>query len=557
MNTMQDAAFSFYLRSHRVNGYTEPGLAMFYGEQLLKNLETLPPATGQRRIALAAGLLRQALLLNPFDRVLRGVVNQLATPAPASEIYTAWLGACNKVLENNEDMFVGEALEQAEAWKQDEDRLLATAMEHESLCLRHACLIKLWELGNLPHFTDGACAIASTEAGPLISGLYAHAAHAAGNPTLCEGLLARALINPLTLNLKAELALAANDGNTARGLLLRSLDALPIQTHILLRLHEISGAPEPASLDAVVGDKRTSVLFYTWNKLDVTMDTLRSLIESDIGNAHIALLNNGSDAFTQDDFAAAVAGVAQGRPVDVIQLPVNIGAPAARNWLWQLEAPSKADYTVFLDDDVFLPANWLRCFMQDAQDHPDATVIGPRVVNPGAIPTIQYVARYFSQTGDNCIRFTNNAPLTLDLQQYTYRRPCLSVMGCCHLFNRAACDRLGVPGFDVRFTPSQVDDLEHDIQVWLSGGNALYDGRVRVVHRQDAGRAAPRTEAGWGHVWGNHMKMEMKISGSQLADVDKRVRELDDAHLAQCAREILPELSPRVRDFLVQCDLLG
>lgn len=554
---MHDSTFSFYLRSHRMNGYTEPGLAMFYGEQLLKNLESMTPEEGQPRILLAAGLLRQALLLNPFDRVLRGVVNQLATPAPGSEIFTAWLGACNKVLGDSEDMFVGEALEKAEEWKPDEQMLRDVALQHESLCLRHACVLKLWELGNLPYFIDAACALASSEAGPLISGFYASAAHSANETAVCEGLLSRALINPLTMNLKAELAAASGDIETARGMLLRSLDALPVQTHLLLRLHELHRNTEPTPIPQPSQAPRTSVLFYTWNKLDVTMDTLRSLLASDIGDAHIALLNNGSTAFTPDEFADAVSNVAQGRPIEIIQLPVNIGAPAARNWLWQLESSRQADYVAFLDDDVYLPKNWLRCFLQDAREFPDATVIGPRVVNPGAIPTIQYVARFFSQTADNMIRFTNNAPLYMDLQQYNYRRPCLSVMGCCHLFNRAACDRLNVPGFDVRFTPSQVDDLEHDIQVWLSGGTVLYDGRVSVVHRQDAGRAAPRTEASWGHVWGNHMKMEMKLSGEQLAQVDSKVRALDDAYLDQCIREALPELSQRVRSFLAKCGLLG
>ncbi|UZP66291.1 glycosyltransferase [Desulfovibrio mangrovi] len=553
---MHDSAFSFYLRNHRVNGYTEPGLATFYAEQLLKGLEGLPPETGQKRIALAVGLLRQALLLNPFDKQLRGLVNQLANPAPASEIFTAWLGACNKVLDDTDEISISNAMEQAEAWKHDELRLRDTALNHHSLCLRHVCLIKLWELGNLPYFTDAACAVASSEAGPLICGLYAFAAHSAGDAALCEGLLSRALINPLTLNLKAERAAAAGDTETARGLLLRSLDALPVQIHLLLRLHELLSPPQPPTLSSLNNDARVSVLLYTWNKLDVTMDTLRSLLDSDIGDAHVTLLNNGSTAFTPEDFAAAVGNVAQGRQVEVIQLPVNIGAPAARNWLWQLESSLKADYVAFLDDDVFLPSNWLRCFLQDAAEYPEATVIGSRVMSPGDIPTIQYAARFFSQTATNHIRFTSTAPLFMDMQQYTYRRPSLSVMGCCHLFNRKACERLNVPGFDVRFTPSQIDDIEHDIQVWLSGGTVLYDGRVCVVHRQNAGGAPLRTEANSGHEWGNHMKMEMKLSGDQLDSVDRQVQARDEAHLKCCVRKALPELSQRTKTFFAQCGLL-
>ena len=115
----------------------------------------------------------------------------------------------------------------------------------------------------------------------------------------------------------------------------------------------------------------------------------------------------------------------------------------------------------------------------------------------------------------------------MDLGQYDLRRPCLSVMGCCHMFDRKKCDQLGIPDFDIRFSPSQVDDLEHDLQVWKAGGQILYDGRVAVIHLQDAGRQAPMTQASWAHVLGNHMKMEYKFSEEELEELDRRVREAE------------------------------
>ncbi len=162
----------------------------------------------------------------------------------------------------------------------------------------------------------------------------------------------------------------------------------------------------------------------------------------------------------------------------------------------------QADYVAYLDDDALLPADWLRTYLQTAREFPQAAVIGPKVLNLGALPSVQYAAWYFSQTGDRLIRFSSTAPLVWDMGQYDYRRPCLSVMGCCHMFDRQACERLQVSPFDIRFSPSQVDDLEHDIQVWLAGGQVLYDGRVSVVHRQDSGRRSRLFEAGWGHAWG-------------------------------------------------------
>jgi hypothetical protein len=131
-----------------------------------------------------------------------------------------------------------------------------------------------------------------------------------------------------------------------------------------------------------------------------------------------------------------------------------------------------------------------------------------------------------------------------DLGQYDVVRPCLSVMGCCHLFHRRRMERLGVPDFDVRFSPSQVDDLERDIQIWKHGGMVLYDGRVRIMHLQDAGSAAPKSEAAWAHVWGNHQKMEAKFRGQELRAIHARVQETEAkawrTTLAR-TREFLPE----------------
>ncbi len=128
----------------------------------------------------------------------------------------------------------------------------------------------------------------------------------------------------------------------------------------------------------------------------------------------------------------------------MVSLPVNIGAPAARNCLWELPHVRQADYVAYLDDDALLPADWLRTYLQTAREFPQAAVIGPKVLNLGALPSVQYAAWYFSQTGDRLIRFSSTAPLVWDMGQYDYRRPCLSVMGCCHMFDRQACERLQV-----------------------------------------------------------------------------------------------------------------
>lgn len=554
MQTQQtsDAGADFYCFQHVNNGYTEPGLAMHMGDQLLRDLQAHPPAAAARRLTLASGLLRQALLLNPFDAALRGVVQAMVGAQPCSAVYKQWFTAAEKILAPVPDVFMGDVLEQVAALQKNDEKLLDGALHGDSLAYRFTCIGVLWEIGRGDYFMQAVEAFLQTDAGSLVAPYFAWGALRMGHADACRKLLNKAIVSPMSLHLRAELAL--REGKTEKGLALlgHALEAEPVLLFILYRMYEVLQPAVPARLEDVRGANDVSVVFYTWNKFDVTLETLQSLVRSDIGGAAITLLNNGSDAFAAQDFERAARDIAQGRDIEIIHLPVNVGAPAARNWLWELPHVRRSDYVAYLDDDVLLPEGWLRSYLQTKKEFPQATVVGPKVVNPGELPSVQYVPRFFSQVGDRLIRFTNNAPLFWDMGQYDYRRPCLSVMGCCHLFDRAACDSLGVPPFDVRFSPSQVDDLEHDIQVWMCGGQVLYDGRTTVVHRQDSGRKAPLSEAAWGHVWGNHMKMEAKISGSELKRVDAAVRDSDKAHFENVLHAVVPHLSDEAKKAVMQ-----
>ncbi len=545
-----DTKLDYFWRTHRAHGISEPAYAMWISQGLFEGLDRLSPAEARLRLDFGASLLRQALVLNPFDHNILGFVDQLArtcTPPPG---WGPWLAAQRTALAAEPRVNLEQAYGLVDAATQDVAALARLAGEGQPAMIRHLALGRLWRLGEKDALLALAAAFCASDAGALAGPLLAWAAWAAGDVDLARRLAARAPETFLGLNLAAEAALALGDRDAARECFLRSLALEPCQPYLVNRLDELD---QPAADPSLVRRHRVSVLFYTFNKLAVTLETLASLLASDIGETRVALLNNGSTAFGAEEFAAGVARTSQGRVVELVQLPVNIGAPAARNWLWSLESSQGAEYVAFLDDDVLLPRDWLSLYLQDMVERPGTVVVGPKGVNPGRIPTIQYVYRFFQETGRHKIRFSNNAPMAMDLGQFDYRRPCLSVMGCCHLFDRTACERLGVPPFDIRFSPSQGDDLEHGIQVWLIGGEALYDDRVRVVHRQDAGRQGPLTEAGWGHVWGNHMKMELKLSESELAAADAASQEADrrawlgaldrvEASLPAAARELFSRL---------------
>ena len=73
----------------------------------------------------------------------------------------------------------------------------------------------------------------------------------------------------------------------------------------------------------------------------------------------------------------------------MLHLPVNIGAPAARNWLLRQPEAEASAFAVFLDDDVVLPPRWLRRLLGAAQGNPEAGAAGCRIVSATPPPCLQ------------------------------------------------------------------------------------------------------------------------------------------------------------------------
>ena len=543
---MSDPVYDHVLWRLRLHGLATPAFALLWVKLLTDGLESLPPELGRHRLGLCASLLRQALAYNPFDPFLHKLYGQLAGHGRPSPRFSAWHAAVGKALAGVEEGSLPEAEGQLQEAGRDLEAVLALADGPGPLLLRFLALTRLWEMGEAEVLLPRAEAFTASGPGSLAGPLLAFAALGADQPELAGRLAECGPEGLFTHAFRACLVNAAGDRDARRAHLLRALAFDPAQPWAVYCLGQ-AGLPAPDPV--LVRRYHVEVAFYTYNKLDVTLDTLRSLLASDIGEAGVTLLNNGSTAFSHTDLAAGVEQAAKGRPVRLVELPANIGAPAARNWLRHLPEVRAADFLAYLDDDVLLPRDWLALYLQDLAQDLGAVVVGPKGVNPSLPRTIQYIWRYFGETGENRIRFTPNAPILADFGQYDCRRPCLSVMGCCHLFNLKLWERLGVPDFDVRFTPSQVDDLEHDLQVWKAGGHVIYDGRVEVVHRQDAGKAGPLSAAAWGHVWGNHLKMEAKFTGKELADLDTASRSADEAHWHTLLAGLAELLPPETREL--------
>ncbi len=207
-------------------------------------------------------------------------------------------------------------------------------------------------------------------------------------------------------------------------------------------------------------------------------------------------------------------------------MPVNLGAPVARNWLRAQPEVAAADWVAYLDDDALVPPDWLERFGQAVALDPDASAWGCRVVDAAPPPRVQSADLHVclrpgagEGVFDLPLGLLDVCSQDLDFGQLDYSRPCVSVTGCCHLFRTEAL--LAGPEFDVRFSPTQYDDLDRDLQIVLAGGRAFYHGALRVEHLRSSGARIKQSREARGASYGNLVKVNHKYALRQIQAIEQ------------------------------------
>lgn len=344
----------------------------------------------------------------------------------------------------------------------------------------------------------------------------------------------RARTNSHTANLLAESLYRLGERDGSLSLWRESLRHDPIQTHLYLKMHDCLTGFDRLTQDNLAAEK-ICVLIYCWNKRDVLKTTLERLAESDLGSSQILMLDNHSTDGTAE-FMDGAQALFPHNPCRVIHLPTNVGAPAARNWLMAQPEARQADYVAFLDDDVDVPVDWLGRLVATLKAFPKAGVAGSRIVEPLLLPTLQYGGVFLDVASQESLRVTSKHGNEPDYGQLNYVRSCVSVMGCCHLFRNQALYDVGE--FDVRFSPTQVDDMEHDIRTVLKGYEVIYNGHNRVVHHQKTGKQAILNRAAKGNVEANVHKMITKHPVEETRRIKLETEARDREYLRQKIGEL-------------------
>ncbi|MDR1659864.1 MAG: glycosyltransferase [Desulfovibrio sp.] len=283
---------------------------------------------------------------------------------------------------------------------------------------------------------------------------------------------------------------------------------------VSLRLEALLSPTMPRP--GLLAQRKTAVCLYSWNKGPVLWQTLRALARTDTGNSPVFILLNGC---TDDSLprVEALRELFPERTYEIVNLPINIGAPAARNWLIHLPQVQACDHVAFMDDDVVMPKDWLVRYLTEMEKDPQNAVAGCKVVFPSdhaEAPVLQSLYYSVRTARAGLLRLGTGTPGedARDTGLYTFTRPCLHVMGCLHLLRMSALREIG--DFDIGFSPSQLDDVEHDLRTALMGRKIIYCGQVTCEHHQKSGAALARNliaaQTAIGPVVGHDIKLMFK-----------------------------------------------
>jgi len=301
----------------------------------------------------------------------------------------------------------------------------------------------------------------------------------------------------------------------------RVLDDFPMHTSALLLMDSLAF---PADRTAKLAGKCV-VSIYSYNKASELKQTLESVLASDlssqVGNVTLRVLINGCE-----DDSLQVAEAAKDRfggSMEVISLPVNVGAPAARNWLLDAARKDGADWIVYLDDDVLVPTDWLKGLAAGAAEFPEAGAWGCRVGDATSANITQHGDAYLlskedAQSQDRIIGVYAPSSECMIPLQLGYRRHCATVTGCCHMFKVDTLSENN--GFDLIYSPSQYDDFDSDLRLLSSGKPVVYLGDVGITHLRVSPRIA-HPSAGAAMQSDNHLAMLEARHGEQLESLLK------------------------------------
>jgi hypothetical protein len=230
-------------------------------------------------------------------------------------------------------------------------------------------------------------------------------------------------------------------------------------------------------LELVLSDLELSIIIVSWNVRRDLEVCLRSLRDNSDCPHEVIVVDNAS----ADDTVQMLQGYPEAR---LIGNADNRGFAAANN---QGLAVARGAWLLLLNPDTIVPPGALRALLDFAHAHPEAGVIGPRLLNSDG--SLQYSCRQFPTIRAAMFRHTflgRLFPHTQSMCDYLMcdwphdqPREVDWLSGACMVINRRAYEQVG--GLDEGFYWGS-EDVDYCTRMHQAGWQVLYTPQPAITH---------------------------------------------------------------------------
>jgi GT2 family glycosyltransferase len=216
---------------------------------------------------------------------------------------------------------------------------------------------------------------------------------------------------------------------------------------------------------ATVSEPRVSVLLVLFNRAELTLRCLRSLLEIASPSFEVICVDNQSS-----DQTSELLNRLEG--VRIIRMPQNVGflrgcAAAA--------AAARGRYLLFLNNDTEVLPGSLEAAVQTLDQSPTIGAVGGRLVWPDG--RLQEAGAIVWADGSCQAYGRGESPWA---PEYAFTRDVDYCSAALLMTPRSLFADMG--GFDDRFAPAYYEDVDYCVRLWQRGLRVVYEPRLGAIH---------------------------------------------------------------------------
>ena len=219
---------------------------------------------------------------------------------------------------------------------------------------------------------------------------------------------------------------------------------------------------------------RVSVVVALWNRAELTLCALRSVVAQDNVSLDVVLINNGSTDETPL-LLERLEGPA------ILTNATNLGFTLAAN---QGARAARGELLLFLNSDAVLHPGAVRGLIGTLERSTTIGAVGGKLIWPDG--RLQEAGGVVWRDGsyDTCGRGGDPAA-----PEHSRERDVDFCSGAMLLTPRDLFFRLG--GFDARYKPAYYEDVDYCVRLWRNGLRVVYTPDAVATHLENASSASP------------------------------------------------------------------